>query len=136
MEAVFQDCIAEVKRDGRTVLLSSHILAEVEALCDRLSIIRAGRTVQSGTLEDLRHLTRTSVTAQTLRPADEITALPGVQNVSLDDGRVSFDVESDHLDGAIVYLSSLGVQSLVSHPPTLAQLFLGQYGDDLQTVAS
>src|ERR671917_1111025 len=76
MEAVFQACIGEVKREGRTVLLSSHILAEVEALCDRVSIIRAGRTVQSGTLAELRHLTRTAIIAETAQPARAITGIP------------------------------------------------------------
>ncbi len=97
MEAVFQDCIREVKAQGRTVLLSSHILAEVEALCDRLSIIRLGRTEQSGTLQEMRHLTRTSITAELV----------------------------------VRRLSELGVTSLVSHPPTLEELFLRHYGDEL-----
>jgi ABC-2 type transport system ATP-binding protein len=131
MEAVFQECIGEVKTEGRTVLLSSHILAEVEALCDRVSIIRSGRIVQSGTLADLRHLTHTTVIAETARHADSLTAVPGVQNPQFSDGRVSFQVESDHLDEAIRHLSQLGVRSLVSHPPTLEELFLRQYGDDV-----
>jgi|SRR5680860_1120701 len=132
MEAVFQSCIREVKAQGRTVLLSSHILAEVEALCDRVSIIRAGRTVQTGTLSDLRHLTRTTVVAETVRHADGLDAVPGVANASLSDGRVSFDVDTDHLDGALKFLSGLGVRSLASHPPTLEELFLRQYGDELE----
>jgi ABC-2 type transport system ATP-binding protein len=131
MEAEFQDCIHEVKAEGRTVLLSSHILAEVEALGDRVSIIRAGRIVQSGTLADLRHLTRTTVIAETARHADGLAAVPGVLNPQLSDGRVSFQVESDHLDEAIRHLSALGIRSLVSHPPTLEELFLRQYGEDV-----
>ncbi|HEX2176379.1 MAG TPA: ABC transporter ATP-binding protein [Nocardioidaceae bacterium] len=131
MEAVFQECIGEVKAEGRTVLLSSHILAEVEALCDRVSIIRSGRIVQSGTLADLRHLTHTTVIAETARHAESLTAVAGVQNPQFSDGRVSFQVESDHLDEAIRHLSQLGVRSLVSHPPTLEELFLRQYGDDV-----
>ena len=131
MEAEFQDCIHEVKAEGRTVLLSSHILAEVEALGDRVSIIRAGRIVQSGTLADLRHLTRTTVIAETARHADGLATVPGVLNPQLSDGRVSFQVESDHLDEAIRHLSALGIRSLVSHPPTLEELFLRQYGEDV-----
>src|SRR5664279_1477479 len=131
MEAVFQDCIADVKTEGRTVLLSSHILAEVEALCDRVSIIRAGRTVQSGTLSELRHLTRTTVIVETEQHPDRLQSIPGVANVSSIDGRVSFDVDTDHLDEAIEYLAGLRVRSLVSHPPTLEELFLRQYGEDL-----
>jgi ABC-2 type transport system ATP-binding protein len=129
MESVFQDTIREARDAGRTVLLSSHILAEVEALCDRVSIIRAGKTLESGTLADLRQLTRTSVTAETARKADDLDRLPGVRNASWVDCRVTFDVDSEHLDGAIRHLSALGVRSLVSHPPTLEELFLRAYGD-------
>src|SRR5664279_6449883 len=78
MEAVFQDCIREESAHGRTVLLSSHILAEAEALCDRVSIIRSGRVVQHGTLAELRHLTRTTVTVQTTRPAERLSRVAGV----------------------------------------------------------
>ncbi len=131
MEAVFQDCIHEEAARGRTVLLSSHILAEAEALCDRVSIIRAGRTVQSGTLDDLRHLTRTTVVAETLRHPDGLTAVPGVAHVERVDGRVSFDVDTDHLDEAMSYLAALSIRSLVSHPPTLEELFLRQYGEQV-----
>ena len=131
MEAVFQECIHEVKAEGRTVLLSSHIMAEVEALGDRVSIIRSGRIVQSGTLSDLRHLTRTTVIAETARHADGLAAVPGVLDPQFTDGRVSFQVESDHLDDAIRHLSELGIRSLVSHPPTLEELFLRQYGDEV-----
>jgi ABC-2 type transport system ATP-binding protein len=131
MEAVFQECIHEVKAQGRTVLLSSHIMAEVEALGDRVSIIRAGRIVQSGTLNDLRHLTRTTVVAETARHADGLADVPGVLDPQFSDGRVQFQVESDHLDDAIRHLSALGIRSLVSHPPTLEELFLRQYGDDV-----
>ncbi|MGH3384944.1 MAG: ATP-binding cassette domain-containing protein [Nocardioidaceae bacterium] len=131
MEAVFQDRILEAKAEGRTVLLSSHILAEVEALCDRVSIIRAGRTVQSGTLADLRRLTRTTIIAETARPADGMADIPGVREPKLVDGHVSFDVDSHHLDEAMRYLSGLGIRSLVSHPPTLEELFLREYGEDV-----
>jgi ABC-2 type transport system ATP-binding protein len=131
MEAVFQDCIREEASAGRTVLLSSHILAEVEALCDRVSIVRSGRTVQHGTLAELRHLTRTTVIAETRLHADALTAVPGVGHVDRLDGRVSFDVDTAHLDEAMRYLSSLDIQSLVSHPPTLEELFLRQYGESV-----
>jgi ABC-2 type transport system ATP-binding protein len=131
MEAVFKDYIREIKGEGRTVLLSSHILAEVEALCDRVSIIRLGRTVQSGTLSDLRHLTRTTVIAETARRAQQLTEVPGVRNAQFENGRVTFDVDTDHLNDAIRQLSDAGLRSLVSHPPTLEELFLRQYGDDI-----
>jgi len=131
MEAVFQDCIREVKAQGRTVLLSSHILAEVEALCDRLSIIRLGRTVQSGTLQEMRHLTRTSITAELRAPATSLQGLPGIHGLEIRDSRVRFDVDSEHLDEAVRRLGELGITSLVSHPPTLEELFLRHYGNEL-----
>jgi len=131
MEAVFQDCIRDVKAQGRTVLLSSHILAEVEALCDRLSIIRLGRTVQSGTLQEMRHLTRTSITAELKTPAAGLETLPGIHGLEIHDLQVRFDVDSEHLGEAVRRLGELGVTSLVSHPPTLEELFLRHYGDEL-----
>jgi ABC-2 type transport system ATP-binding protein len=131
MEAVFQDCIREVKAQGRTVLLSSHILAEVEALCDRLSIIRLGRTVERGTLGELRHLTRTSITAETVRPAQGLADLAGIHDLEIDGAHVRFEVDADCLDPAVRRLGELGVRSLVSHPPSLDELFLRHYGDEL-----
>jgi ABC-2 type transport system ATP-binding protein len=130
MEAVFQDCIDEVKAEGRTVLLSSHILAEVEALCDRISIIRAGRTVQSGTLDDLRRMTHTSIVAETGRPVEGVDAMPGVHVLSASDGQVRLEVEPERLDEVVRRLAEAGLRSLVSHPPTLEELFLRQYGDE------
>ncbi|HKW71351.1 MAG TPA: ABC transporter ATP-binding protein [Candidatus Dormibacteraeota bacterium] len=131
MEAVFQDCIREVKAQGRTVLLSSHILAEVEALCDRVSIIRLGRTEQTGTLQEMRHLTRTSITVVLKTPPDGLNSLPGVSGLEVQDSQVRFDVDSEHLDEAVRRLGEFGVVSLVSHPPTLEELFLRHYGDEL-----
>jgi ABC-2 type transport system ATP-binding protein len=131
MEASFQDCINELRAEGRTVLLSSHILAEVEALCDRVSIIRGGRTVDSGTLSDLRHVSRTSIAAETTRPATVLAELRGVHDVQLDGLRSRFDVDGDELDAVVRYLSGLGIRSLASHPPTLEELFLRHYGDEL-----
>jgi len=131
METVFQDCIREVKAEGRTVLLSSHILAEVEALCDRVDIIRAGRTVESGTLAELRHLTRTSVDIHTARPATGLDALPGVHDLRTDGDRARFDVDTDHLDEAVRHLTGFGIRMLTSRPPTLEELFLRHYGDEL-----
>ena len=135
MEAVFTECVREEAADGRTVLLSSHILAEVEALCDRVSIVRAGRIVQHGTLAELRHLTRTTVVAETHAQPADLDALPGVAHVERTDGRVRFDVDTDHLDEAMSYLSSLRIRSLVAHPPTLEELFLRQFGDRVEVPA-
>lgn len=131
MEAEFQRAVLELKLEGATVLLSSHILAEAEALSDRISIIRAGRVVQSGSLAELRHLTRTTVIAETAMLATDIAAVEGVHNPQFLDGRVTFDVDSDHLDAAMRALVALGVRSLTAHPPTLEELFLRQYGEDV-----
>jgi ABC-2 type transport system ATP-binding protein len=131
MEAVFQDCIREFRAEGRTVLLSSHILAEVEALCDRVSIIRNGRTQQSGTLQELRGMTRTSISAEVARSADGLAGLPGIHGLEVEGARVRFDVDTAHLEAAVRRLGELGVRSLESHPPTLEELFLRHYGDEL-----
>jgi len=132
MEAVFQDTVREMTRNGdRTVLLSSHILAEVEALCDRLSIIRAGRTVESGTLAELRHLTRTAITVETERPPTGLDALPGVHDLKIEGHRASFDVDTARLDEVLTHLTRLGIRTLTSQPPTLEELFLRHYGDVL-----
>jgi ABC-2 type transport system ATP-binding protein len=130
MEAVFQDCIRAAAEEGRTVLLSSHILAEAEALCDRVSIIRAGRIVRSGALSELRRLMRTTVVATTERSPDALASLPGVVGLQTRDHSVSFDVDTEHLDEAMSCLAGLRITSLVSHPPTLEQLFLRQFGDE------
>ncbi|SEK57758.1 ABC-2 type transport system ATP-binding protein [Blastococcus sp. DSM 46786] len=131
MEAVFQECIREARTEGRTVLLSSHILAEAEALCDRVSIIRHGATVQSGSLDELRHLTRTAITVETARPATGLDALAGVHDLRQENGRLRFDVDTDALDGALRHLTGFGVVGLTSTPPTLEELFLRHYGDEL-----
>jgi ABC-2 type transport system ATP-binding protein len=131
MEAVFQENIREVRAEGRTVLLSSHILAEAEALCDRVSIIRHGRTVQTGSLSELRHLTRTSIAVETARPVTGLTSLPGVHDAAIQDGRVRFDVDTDQLDAVLRHLTGFGVRSLSSNPPTLEELFLRHYGEEL-----
>jgi ABC-2 type transport system ATP-binding protein len=130
-EVVFQDCIREVRAEGRTVLLSSHILAEVEALCDRVSIIRAGRTQQSGTLQELRGLTRTTVRAEVARPPTGLTELPGVHDLEVDGLRVDLQVDTVDLAGVVERLGALGVRALECHPPTLEELFLRHYGDEI-----
>jgi ABC-2 type transport system ATP-binding protein len=129
MEEVFQHCIREMRDEGRTVLLSSHILAEVEALCDRVSIIRNGRTVEAGTLDSMRQLTRTSIHAETYRPPEALDRLEGVHGLTIDRDQVRFDVDTVHLAEAVQRLSDAGLRTLVSTPPTLEELFLRHYGD-------
>jgi ABC-2 type transport system ATP-binding protein len=127
MEATFREYIQEERQTGRTVLLSSHILAEVEAVCDRVTIIRNGRAVESGTLADLRHLTRTSIAAELAAPPDGLDALPGVHNLRVDGTRLHCQVDSGALDGLLRQLTAAGVRSLVSQPPTLEEIFLRHY---------
>jgi len=129
MESVFRDCIDDFRADGHTVLLSSHILAEVERLCDRVSIIRAGRCVESGSLAELRHLTRTSIAADLDTVPDGLAELPGVHDVEVDGRRVHLEVDTTKLDGLLDALQTGGVRSLLSQPPTLEDLFLRHYGD-------
>jgi ABC-2 type transport system ATP-binding protein len=129
MEAVFQDCVNELKAAGRTILLSSHILAEVEALCHRVSIIRAGRTVEVGTLDDLRHLTRTSIVVETESPPRGLAELEGVHDLQIEGNEARFGVDTARLDATLRHLTALGVRSLVSRPPTLEELFLRHYGE-------
>jgi len=130
MEAVFRECIDEEKRRGRTVLLSSHILAEVEALCDRVSIIRRGRTVESGTLSELRHLTRTSIEAELAAPAPRLAQMAGVHDLDAAGNRIRLQVDSDQLGAVLAELTAVGVRTLTSQPPTLEELFLRHYEDE------
>ncbi len=132
MEEVFRECIEEERHAGRTVLLSSHILAEVEALCDRVTIIRAGRTVETGSLSELRHLTRTSIRVETVQPPGDLARLPGIHDLQVTDHRASFDVDTSHLDEAVRHLAGTGIRSLTSQPPTLEELFLRHYGDEIE----
>jgi ABC-2 type transport system ATP-binding protein len=128
MEEVFREVILQEKARGdRTVLLSSHILSEVEALCDRLTIIRDGRTVETGTLAGLRHLTRTTIQAELSGPPDGLAGIAGVHGLRTDNGRVIFDVDAESLEPALRTLVKVGVKSLVSQPPSLEELFLRQY---------
>jgi ABC-2 type transport system ATP-binding protein len=129
MESEFQRCIDEFRDHGGTVLLSSHILAEVEQLCDRVSIVREGRVVESGTLAELRHLTRTSIHAEVAEPAAGLDAVPGIHNLLIKDHRVDFEVDATHVGEAVVRLSQLGIRAITSQPPTLEELFLRQYGE-------
>ena len=123
------------------MLLSSHILSEVEALCDRVTIIRAGRTVETGTLAELRHLTRTSIAAELAKQPAGLDRLPGVHDLVLDPGqdggsRVRCEVDSDKLESLLRQLVDAGVRTLVSQPPTLEELFLRHYSDDEGTDGS
>jgi len=130
MAEAFRDCIEDERASGRTVLLSSHILAEAEALCDRITIIRNGRAVETGALDELRHLTRTSITAELVGPPVGLAEMPGVHGLELDGSVVRCQVDSAEVGRVLERLTAIGVRSLVSQPPTLEELFLRHYADE------
>ena len=127
MENIFQQCVGEARDRGVTVLLSSHILAETEALCERVTIIRAGRTVESGTLDSMRHLSRTSIKAEMIGNPGDISRIRGVEDVSVEGTTLRAQVDSESLGELIRVLGDAGVRSLISQPPTLEELFLRHY---------
>ncbi|MBO0909623.1 ABC transporter ATP-binding protein [Arthrobacter sunyaminii] len=130
MEAAFTEEIRNLRSEGRTVLLSSHILAEVEKLCDTVTIIRSGRDVETGTLAQLRHLTRSTVTATTTADPAALAAAPGVHNLSAEHGYLRFDVYNAQVNSILALLAEAGVQNLTIAPPSLEELFLRHYGDE------
>jgi ABC-2 type transport system ATP-binding protein len=131
METVFQDVVRGVRDRGRTVLLSSHILSEVEALCDRVTIIRNGRAAETGTFAELRHLTRTTVVVETLRPPGAVATLTEVHDPIITGNKARFSVDAGDLNTVLEELVHYDVRSLTSTPPTLEELFLRHYGDQL-----
>ena len=134
MEAAFRACIEDERAGGRTVLLSSHILSEVEQLCDRVTIIRLGKTVETGSLADLRHLTRTSIAAELDEPPQGLDLLPGVHALDIVGNRVRCEVDTDKLTAFLRQLTAAGVRSLTSQPPTLEELFLRHYAGNEASV--
>jgi ABC-2 type transport system ATP-binding protein len=127
MEQAFRTCLREARDNGTTVLLSSHILSEVEALCESVTIIRAGRTVDSGRIDEMRHLSRTTITAEMTGDPGDLSALPGVDNVAFDGSTLHCQVDAEHLGILVRRLGDAGVRNLVSAPPTLEDLFLRHY---------
>ncbi|WP_238579427.1 ABC transporter ATP-binding protein [Demequina lutea] len=135
MEAAFTESIREVKAAGKSVLLSSHIFAEVERLADRVTIIRDGATVESGTIAELRHLTRTQVTTVVDSGAASLASLPGVHDFVVVDGRATFAVDDAAMPAVLAAVAKLGPRSLVANPPSLEALFLRHYGNELAALA-
>lgn len=127
MEQVFRDGAREAVDRGATILLSSHILSEVEALCQKVTIIRDGRTVDTGAVDEMRHLSRTSITAEPLGDPGDLRLIPGVTNVTIDGSTSHCRVDNDDLGRLIRLLGDTGVRSLISSPPTLEELFLRHY---------
>ena len=136
MEAAFTESIREVKTQGRSVLLSSHIFSEVEKLADRVTIIREGVTVESGTISELRHLTRTQVTTVLEGGADGLATMAGVHDLAVVDGRVTFAVDEAQLSEVLAAVAALGPRSLEANPPSLEALFLRHYGDELAALSA
>ncbi|WP_353511312.1 ABC transporter ATP-binding protein [Intrasporangium sp.] len=131
MEAVFTQEVRALRDEGRTILLSSHILAEVEKLCDTVTIIRAGRDVETGTLAELRHLTRSTVTATTSADPTALSRAPGVHDLTADDGFLRFDVDNVHVNDVLRLLADKRVENLTIAPPSLEELFMRHYGDEI-----
>lgn len=130
MENIFQEYIKLAREEGKSVLLSSHILSEVEKLCDKVSIIREGKIIESGSLEELRHLTRTSMMIQTREPIEALNEVKGVHDIEKRNNTIYFQVDGEELDNVIKYISPFGIIKLESAPPTLEDLFLRHYKGD------
>lgn len=129
MERVFQDCLREAKGRGQTVFLSSHVLSQVEAVCDRIGIIRAGRLVEVGSLQQMRHLARTTVEATTSRPVPDLLHVPGVSGLVVRGTRLECQVEGP-MGPLLAALQPAGIVRFVSREPTLEELFMTHYGVD------
>ena len=127
MEQAFTETIREVKAEGRSVLLSSHIFAEVEKLADQVTIIRDGVTVEQGTLDQLRRRTRTQVRVTLAQPGDALGRLPGVHDFAVDAGQTTFSVETGALPEVLARLAQFGPHALVANPPSLEDIFLSHY---------
>ncbi|MCL2080606.1 MAG: ABC transporter ATP-binding protein [Oscillospiraceae bacterium] len=127
MEKVFQECVLEVKNAGKSVFLSSHILQEVERLCDKVSIIREGRIIETGTMAELRHLTRTSVSAETERPIENLAEAPGIHDIRKSNNGVVFAVDTKEINSVMAHLTKFGIIKLECTPPTLEELFMSHY---------
>ncbi|RAV05043.1 ABC transporter ATP-binding protein [Paenibacillus sp. YN15] len=136
MEAVFQECVAEAKASGHTVLLSSHILAEVETLCDRISIIRKGKIVESGTLRDMRLVSLTKVSGETERPVTGLERLQGITELHALGAHFEFRVDNRELGAALNHLYGFGIKTLTSTPPSLEELFMRHYGDEASSLSA
>ncbi len=130
MEQVFQECIGEIKAAGKSVLLSSHILSEVEKLCDKVSIVRQGKIIEAGTLQELRHLTRTRVQVETKDPILNLEQVEGIHDLTETDRGVVFQVDTDKIGPVVKYLGDFGIVALQSTPPTLEDLFIHHYRDE------
>ena len=129
MEQAFRHCIREARDAGQTVFLSSHILSEVEALCDRVGILREGRLVEMGTLESMRHLSTLTVEAVFDATPPDLTGVPGVRRAVGEGRHVHLEVQGS-IEPLIEAMAGTGVRQLLSREPSLEELFLAHYGHD------
>ena len=130
MEKVFQECVLDLKKEGKSIFLSSHILSEVEKLCDKVSIIRKGKIIESGTLDELRHLTRTIVQLKTREEISGLAEVKGVYDIEKENHTYTFDVDTDKIDNVIKHLSEFNILKLEISPPKLENLFMHHYKEN------
>lgn len=131
MEQVFQAYVKEVKYEGKSVFLSSHILSEVEKLCDRVSIIRQGKIIETGTLNELRHLTSTNIVVNTKEPIQGLEAFAQVKDLREENHGTAFNVSTESVGEVVEYLTKFGIQNLEAAPPTLEELFMSHYKEEV-----
>lgn len=127
MERVFQECVLDAKKEGKSVLLSSHILSEVERLCDKVAIIREGQIIETGTLTELQHLTRMILHVETKEPMSSLKELKGAHDIEEEGRNYTLHVDGGELDDVMKYISQYGIVKLESAPPTLEDLFMRHY---------
>ncbi|MCL2884723.1 MAG: ABC transporter ATP-binding protein [Oscillospiraceae bacterium] len=130
MEKVFQTCVGEQKDAGKSIFLSSHILSEVEKLCDRVGLIREGKLIETGTLDQLRHLTRINMAVQTERPVTGLNSMAGVYDVHDERGELAFQIDAPQMSAVVTLLAGFGVKKLESAPPSLEELFMRNYNEN------
>jgi ABC-2 type transport system ATP-binding protein len=129
MEQAFKESALEAKANGQTIFLSSHILEEVESLCDRIAILRAGKLAELGTLEEMRHLSAISVSATFSGVPPKISHIKGVGNVHITGHQLSCQVQGD-ISPLLTVISSAKPKTLLSREPSLEELFLSLYGEE------
>ncbi|MCL2859484.1 MAG: ABC transporter ATP-binding protein [Oscillospiraceae bacterium] len=127
MEMTFQECLFDLKKQGKSIFLSSHILSEVEKLCDRVSIIREGKIIDTGTLKELRHLSRTHIEVDTKKEIKDLEKQKGVHDIQQNKDEIIFQVDNENLGNVISYLTQFEISSLRSTPPSLEELFMTHY---------
>ncbi len=127
MERIFQECVEEIKEQGKSVLLSSHILSEVERLCDRVAIIREGNIIETGSINQLRHLTQTIFKVETVKEVRDLDKLDGINDLLVEGKHLSFQVDNENIENIMAYLVPYGIKKIDSTPPTLEELFMRHY---------